>query len=82
MSVHVCCASEVSKLREVLLYNRLWRAVPLPLAKDMFAALWHAKMLTMYPGAPIAAVKAPGVLVDVSLLDHKAAIVFKVNVAE
>jgi hypothetical protein len=83
---------ERGKLREVLLYNRLWRHVPLPLAKDMFALLWHCGALTLWPPPPIAregdaATRRPEkvALVDTvtsatALLDHKAAIVFRVDV--
>ncbi len=30
------------------LFSRLWRHVPLPLAKDMFALLWHADCLALW----------------------------------
>lgn len=46
---------ERGKLREAYLFSRLWRHVPLPLANDMFAMLWHSQCVTLWE-EPVAVV--------------------------
>ena len=47
-SLWLAVRRERGKLREAYAYSRLWRHVPLPLAQDMFALLWHSECLTLW----------------------------------
>ncbi len=65
----------------MLLYNRAWRHVPLPLAKDAMALLWHCGALSLWPDTAAPTAITPGARKeDLTVLDHKANIVFKVDV--
>ncbi len=57
--LYPCCHSERGLVREVMIYNRLWRHVPLPLAKDMFAMLWHGNVIDLVPDSGTKT-RAPG----------------------